>query len=383
MKNKIALHFLKTVSFKSDGRVLKWLESLQKSNITSRVSVIEDLNQEKSEFYYGSELKYNSFFFRKFFTKRKGYPFKILEYLYKSNKELSKFSSDVDIVIYHDVQQYLNLFWVLFFRRKSSKFVIWDIHELPHSKLERFKATQRFISYILQNVDLIIYTNNERRQYLLRKYKYNDNNRYFVLNNFPSEQYNAAPIAELPIDVLKWLGDDKYVLWLGAANRERNFETFLRAYCEYKTIFKLVIIGKIDPFFKDELDVFINDGLIYNNFVPQNEIIKYVDNAYFSVVLYNNISPNNFLCEPNRLFQLINRNIPCIVGCNPTLSSVIIESGGGIVLNDSGTDQREMVKAFELMSENRELYQANIIRSQIKEKFNWDIQFTRLSEKFL
>ena len=370
-------HFLKTVAYRSDGRVLKWVKSLQKHGYFSIVSVVEDSNQNKKEQSDGAAIEYESLSWRKFFKQRNGYPVKIIEYLLKTIKSLRR-HDDVDILIFHDVQQYLNLIFVLFLRIGRKKFVVWDVHELPHDILMRFYLTRFFLKSILERIDLIIYTNNERRDYMIDKIGFDDTGRCFVLNNYPDTFFNRSAPQQLPEHVRNWLGEERFILWMGAANKARNFDTFIQAYDKFKSNFKLIIIGKIDEIFRNEIDALAERDRVFNDFVPQVDIIKYVDNAYFSVVLYNDRSMNNFLCEPNRLYQLINRGVPCIVGHNPTLSRVITSNEAGIVLPDSGTDARSMIGAFDEMILKREVFYDKIRDND--GMYSWDEQFDVLGE---
>jgi len=372
-----AHHFLKTVSYLSDGRVLKWVNYLQRSGIYSVVSIVEDKNKKSVYQEDNVIVDHNELWFRKFFKKRRGYLFKVFEYLIQTIKQIKKYDKS-DFLIFHDVQQYANLFIVIFLGLKGKRRIIWDLHELPHVSLEHFWITRKFIEYILNRVDLIVYTNQERRNYILEKYNVQDQGRFFILNNFPDHHYNQALKNDLPNAVASWLKGRNYILWMGAANDARNFKIFLETFKDFKDRACLVLIGKVLPNFKNEIQELISEGVAYNDFVPQSEIIRYVDNAFFSVVLYKDTSPNNYLCEPNRLYQLVNRNIPCIVGHNPTLKYVIQQTSGGFVLEDDGSSHENMNYAFHEMFEDRNKYSENLRSIAIEKRFCWDNQFELL-----
>lgn len=376
-KQVVVHHFLKTVSFYTDGRVLKWTEFLNKAGYKSIVSVIEDSNSKNVQTQNQVLVETQKLWFRKIFPKRKGYFFKIIEYLFLVLGQIKKYKKS-DILVFHDVQQYLNLFVLIFFNLKRGKKIIWDLHELPHTFLEKFQLTRNFIRYLINRVDLVIYTNNERKDYIRKKYFIQKEKSYFVLNNYPNNSYNTMQHCELEPEIVDWLEDKPYVLWMGAANEARNFTTFLNSYKKVQNKYKLIIIGNIDKKYKEATENLKRENSLFNKFVLQNEIIKYVDNASFSVVLYNASSPNNYLCEPNRLYQLINRSVPAIVGSNPTLKKVIDASKGGIVLPDSGTFEQDMDRAFAEMFAKVDHIKSNLEQSDVRNQFSWDNQFNIL-----
>src|SRR5690606_34640251 len=113
----------------------------------------------------------------------------------------------------------------------------------------------------------------------------------------------------------------------------------------------------------------------FNKYVSQEEIISYVDNAMFSVVLYNYDRPNNKYCEPNRLYQLMTRNIPAVVGSNPTMRIIIEELEAGIVLQDDGRNEDVLREAIESMLIDRMRFKNNLLSIDKTTRFSWSNQF--------
>lgn len=290
--------------------------------------------------------------------------------------------NDSDILIFHDVQQYLNLIFILLFSLFKDRKIVWDLHELPHSILLKYSITRRVLKYILENVDVVVYTNNERREYIYERLKMNENE-YFILNNYPNDIYLNEPHSSLPTVLKDLRGGLLYILWLGGALQGRNFTTFFEAYKKVSDKFNLVILGRVDDLYKDEVNDLIDQGKIYNDFVKQEEMINYIDNAYFSVVLYKDTTPNNYYCEPNRLYQLITRNIPAIVGCNPTMKAIIEKYKAGIVLKDDGSDLELMNNAFHTIinSDTHTELITNMENSTIKDDLTWESQIIYIINK--
>ncbi|MBD1427739.1 glycosyltransferase family protein [Sphingobacterium arenae] len=375
------LHIIKSASYNTDGRLLKWLKSLSENKIPTEVFILED-NNIKGVFKDNDiNIISISLRFRRCFKKGKGYVFKVPELTIKTLSYI--FRRKPDVILFHDLQHYLSILTVLLFIKPFTKTkVLWDLHELPHNGLTSNFITKKILRFMLSHCDFLIYTNKERRAYILEKINHREKD-YYILNNYPSRDYVNVKKADLPDGSINTLGDTPYILWLGAAAEGRNFNTFLTTYKNYKGKYKLVILGKVDDKFKEEIDGLKREGHVFTDFVPQIDMIKYIDNAYFSVVLYRDTSPNNRFCEPNRLYQLLTRNIPIICGNNPTMKSIIEENGGGIVLPDDGSSLETMEMAMMEMVDNYNVYKESEYTYKNTKLMTWDSQFDGVYKKLL
>jgi hypothetical protein len=216
-------HIIKSPSFESDGRLHKWISSLKANKINSKVFFLEDKNEKRIFSFEEMEIKTISLFFRKYFKKRKGYFLKIPEYSLKTWRYLKH--CDCDVLIFHDVQQYLNLLIILIFSICKGKIIVWDLHELPHTVFLKNPITRKVLKYIIEHVDVIVYTNKERRQYIFEKLKMKEK-KYFILNNYPNEYYLYKPHTIFPNKLNKLREGLPYILWLGGVWETRNFTTF-------------------------------------------------------------------------------------------------------------------------------------------------------------
>ena len=370
-------HIIKSSSYHNDGRLQKWIYSLKSHEIDSDVFFLEDKNEKGIRIVNGIEIKTISLFFRKYFKKRKGYFFKIPEYSFKTIRYLNNCNSD--ILIFHDVQQYLNLLIALSLSISKNKTIVWDLHELPHTAFLKNSLTRNFLRYILEHVDIVVYTNEERRQYIFERLRMKEK-KYFILNNYPNDEYLKQPPRALPEELINLRSGLPYILWLGGALKGRNFTSFFESYKKVSNAYNLVILGRIEALYQEEIKSFENKKAIYNSFVKQEEMIDYIDNAFFSVVLYKSTTPNNYYCEPNRLYQLVTRGIPSIVGNNPTMKAIIEKYNGGIVLSDDGTNVSSMDIAFNTITnvEKRHKILENLKNPSIKIELNWNSQFIKL-----
>ena len=382
MQQKSVLHFIKTKSVLSDGRLLKWIESLEKSNIQSKVVALEDLNEANFSIIRKSTkvetIKLQS---RKLFpNKGTGFLIKIPEYSIKSFIRLNR--SNEEFIVFHDNQHYLTLFLLLIFNKFNKRKIIWDLHELPHSIFFKTKLTRKYLSAVLEKCYLVIHTNSQRYEFLHSKIKFKEK-KHVILNNYPDSEYINSEKKEISPEVKDWLKGEPYLLWLGAASNTRCFDTVFEAYKQFSNKYKLIILGDMaENFRKLTLKNNLSER-IWSSFVNQSEIIKFIDSAAFSIVLYKNNSPNNFYCEPNRVYQLLSRKIPVIAGNNPRLSEVVNNKNFGIVLDNDGSDTLSMTDAIKKMIQEHQNFKKTLNETNFENVFSWEEQFNNVLRIFL
>lgn len=373
----IVTHIIKTGVLQRDGRLLKWIESLNNHGIKSKVFILENENTISKGYKDGVEIESTYLISRKFFSSGKGFFLKVPEFTMRTFSFLRR--SNPGVFVFHDMQHYLALF-ILSFCRKNKKQIVWDMHELPHSVFFKTSITKNILKRILENSDLLVYTNKERRDYIHSKLQYKEKS-YAILNNYPDNDYFKINRNKKPA-ILNILREDKpYILWLGAANTARNFSPFLKVFEDNIDKYNLVILGGVEDTYKQKIEKYQKQGFVFNSFVKQDEMINYIDNALLSVVLYNNKSPNNFYCEPNRLYQLISRNIPLVVGHNPTMKRLVEELDCGVVLKDDGSDYESLSEGVQILLSKLNDITSKGMSIDKSILFSWDNQFAKVVEE--
>lgn len=377
MQDKKVLHFIKTKNVLSDGRLLKWIDSLESAKIKSKVIVLEDQNETINTNLDSSlEVEKINLVSRKYFPKKgKGFFLKIPEYSFKSYQKF--ITSKEEIILFHDNQHYLTLCLILIFKQFNKRKIIWDLHELPHSSLLKFAITRKFLKAVFENCYMVIHTNKQRYEFLHSKIKFAEK-KYFILNNYPEIEYILSEKKENLSDVKHWLNEEPYILWLGAATNTRCFDTVFEAYKLYSKNYKLIILGNITNDFKQLIVKNNLSNRIWSAFVNQSQMIHFIDNASFSIVLYKNNSPNNFYCEPNRVYQLLSRKIPVIVGNNPRLLEMVYNKNYGIVLDNDGSDTKTMIEAFKKMIQEHQNFKKTLNETNFENVFSWEDQIKNI-----
>lgn len=258
--------------------------------------------------------------------------------------------------------------------------IIWDLHELPHSILFKFAITRTYLKKVLEKCFMVIHTNEQRRDFLHSKIKFTEKNSS-ILNNFPELDFICSDKKANTTNLTTWLNGESYLLWLGVASKTRCFDAVFDAYKRFSNDYRLIILGSVAKEFQQLIVKHNLSDRIWHSYVNQSEIITFIDNAAFSIVLYKNNSPNNFYCEPNRLYQLLSRKIPVIVGSNPRLAEVVENKKFGIVLDDDGSDVTNMIAAIEKMKNQHAEFKNTLINTDFEKIFSWEKQFSNVIER--
>lgn len=360
----------------NDSRLIKWIDSLAQRGQQSSVYILEDDNIKRVFSYNSTWIFTTNLWSRRFFQKRKGYFFKVIELTIRTLLFVRKDRND--ILVFHDFQ---NIAALILLCMMTNRKLLWDLHELPHPIFFRFKLFKQILRYMLQRVDLAIYTNEERRGYMIDRIGHKEK-AYFILNNFNLETYYQAKVRNIPTEIESWQIEKRpYVIWLGAASRGRNFDRFLQAFLPFFQIYDLVILGSIEKDIQYLIDKDKLRDRIYSDYVSQDKIIDYIDGSSFSVVLYKNNTANNFYCEPNRLYQLVGRGKPVVVGNNPTMAKMILKHRVGIVLEDDGFNIEGLRNSISSLISDYTIFKENLEEVNFAKDFSWENQFEDLGKE--
>lgn len=322
---KVVNHFIKTKSLYSDGRLLKWINSLSDIGITSHVFSIED---KPSNFTHPHIVNFPvRIFFRRFFPIGSGRLLKIIETLFKGVYIILKTKNKN--WLFHDNQFYHLIIASILLKKVSVKNIrlIWDLHELPHGYFLNNFLGRCILKWMYQNCDLILVTNEDRKRYLEQTLEFSLAAE--LLRNYPlkkdilSPDFNTHAVSKSK----NWIEQGDFALWLGSASLGRGFDVFYKWVCQNKL--NLVILGNVSATF----DHIKNKENVFVDFVKQSDLSAYIHKAKVSAVFYKPYSPNNWLCEPNRLYQLMAAGVFVIVGNNPPILRETQEYPNKLVIN--------------------------------------------------
>ncbi|MBL7766064.1 MAG: glycosyltransferase family 4 protein [Chitinophagaceae bacterium] len=104
---------------------------------------------------------------------------------------------------------------------------------------------------------------------------------------------------------------EKYILYQGAVNEGRSFETLIPAMKQVDG--KLIICGAGNFYeqAKQLVDIHhLQDKIIFKGYVPPSQLINYTRNAYVGITLFTDQGKSNYLSLANRFFDYMHHAVP-------------------------------------------------------------------------
>ena len=294
----------------NDNRILNSAKHFDQKGIKTTLIGIDNSNHEyivdQGKI---TKIKTISLQSRKIFKKGSipGYFLKVPEAYFKILLRLRK--EKFDVIIVND-NQFYGLFPFLFLLYRK-KVIVWDMHELPHPIMLN-KITKKYILYLIQKLDLVIYTNTFRQKYLESVINF-QKKPFHILNNFPNRHFIEQPKNPLP-DYLKFNNSKPYVLWMGKTVENRGFDEFMKAMRKNYDKINVVIMGRLENFIPNEQET---DGSLKVIWAKPEQIAEILDNSLVTYIFYNSNLQNLWFCEPNRFYQALARKVTVITGNNP------------------------------------------------------------------
>ena len=257
-------------------------------------------------------------------------------------------------------------FDVVFFILLSNKRIVWDMHELP----EIFMGSiwrKLILKYLMKRCKIIIHANENRLNYLRTNNAISNVENHLIIRNFPNFNDKAQETDDTLNTFKMWKGDATCIYLQGLNDRSRSAIEAVTAVMNTKGC-KGVVVGKFKDDCKQELynkyGENLNARIFFTGMVPQQITPHYIKECTASLILYKNTSPNNYYCEPNRMFQSIVNDCPVVVGCNPPMRDLVEQYGFGVVLKDDGRDPVIISKALDYVIENIDPIKENILRNK-------------------
>lgn len=298
---------------------------------------------------------------------RKGFLLiKVLEFYYKVRKKVSSY----DLLWIIDDQVFL-------FLLLSNKKKIWDLHEIPAgiigSRLKNylFKRMQKRCSSV-------IHANHERINYLNGLGLIETPKIHIVLRNYPDRDWleNVNLVSDEFIKFKKWINCKEFIYIQGVNSRNRYAIETLSSIIEAACI-KAVVIGNVEievlQYLRIKYGKRLVEWIYFTGQLNQDKTASFIFHSKFSMVFYSLNTPNNRFCEPNRMFQCLALSKPVIVGCNPTMKSVVEKYKVGIVQDSDGSDINEGISSIKNMMYNYDEYFENI--KKYHSLFSWEKQY--------
>ncbi|MBN1780267.1 glycosyltransferase [bacterium] len=175
----------------------------------------------------------------------------------------------------------------------------------------------------------------------------------------------------------------KILLYQGILVRGRGIELCIRLVARLQE-YGLVLLGggEHESDFRELVQTLkIEDRVIFAGKIPQHELFRYTVGCDIGLALIDNISKNNELALPNKLFEYIMAGLPVIVSDLPQMRHIVETYGiGGIISENSITEAAELLAEWDRHPEKFQHLKSNCQKAAAD--LNWDREFGQYSPLF-
>ncbi|WP_226655333.1 glycosyltransferase [Guptibacillus hwajinpoensis] len=237
--------------------------------------------------------------------------------------------------------------------------LIYDSHELFNEMTGRNAVDRRFgyalEAKLMSQVDRFITVN----PYLIDKFskRYGKLPPSIYLQNIPllgleQERKNAHYFHHL-----YGIPTDKIILlYQGGFSKNRGIELCVKAMNHLPDQYHLVLLGDGD--IKKALTQLVEVEMLtsrvhFHPKVPPSEILSLTKEADIGLVMYENVSENNYYSTPNKIFEYMLMGLPVVSSNHPGKSYLLEEYDFGIAVDEN---EQAIVKGIETIQQRRNYY---------------------------
>jgi glycosyltransferase involved in cell wall biosynthesis len=291
--------------------------------------------------------------------------------------KLKLFFSRYDIYFAEDL--YTLPLVTIFGKIKGGK-VIYDSREIfGHlAGLNKKKTVQSLIRsierFFIKKADVITVTGEMDKEYLIKEYKLDN---IVVIRNLPKyskpeksfdfrNKFNISP-------------SKKILIYQGMIHHGRGIKIvfeFLQKNDNY--IFIILGEGAQKDYFENlATEMKIEKNVIFFGKVSQSELLKYTKGGDVGLSLIENISLSYFYALPNKLFEYIMAEIPCVVSDLPQMDNIVKKYKVGLSIPQNNAD--ELNSSLEYIFQNGNFYKELVENcKKASDELNWDKEIEKL-----
>jgi glycosyltransferase involved in cell wall biosynthesis len=171
---------------------------------------------------------------------------------------------------------------------------------------------------------------------------------------------------------------EKYILYQGAVNEGRSFETLLPAIKILNC--KLIICGEGNFFTQAQQlvkDLKIEHLVDFKGYIKPDKLIEYTQNAHIGITLFTNEGLSNYYSLANRFFDYMHANVPQVCTNYPEYNLINQSFEIAVLCNNTTVDEivQSIQKLWSDDSFHNELKQNCKLA---KEKYNWQQEEIKL-----
>ena len=203
----------------------------------------------------------------------------------------------------------------------------------------------------------------------------------FISNEFEKMyrvKYQVMRNVTLKKDILIPDKKEKYILYQGAVNEGRSFETIIPA---MKIVNATLIICGDGNFINEAKKLVaenkLKDKIIFKGYFPPDELQSYTLNAWVGINLIDNKGLNNYYSLANRFFDYMHAGVPQLCIDFPAYREINDQFEIAVLISDLTPEN--IASQINILLEDESLYkrlQQNCMRA--REIFNWQNEEKKL-----
>jgi glycosyltransferase involved in cell wall biosynthesis len=275
----------------------------------------------------------------------------------------------------------------------SSKKYIYESHEMvfglnyPYFR-GRWRHFWRFIEKtIIRKSEYFFTTDPYRLRFIRRYYNIKSENVGYILNA-PLMCISKAKKEE---NRNKFnFGSQFVVSYCGGIMKGRGIESIIEAYANFKNKGShtlLLLAGSIEDDYRKALNKMIlkmginTNEILFTGKLDNSILMQYMSASDATFAIYNNVSLNNRMCSPNKVFDALHSKTYLIASNSFLTANIVSKNNVGVILKT--INPQNIVLAIEQCYEkkNNPLNDQNWKAMQLK--FCWESEFERVKSHIL
>lgn len=170
----------------------------------------------------------------------------------------------------------------------------------------------------------------------------------------------------------------KYILYQGAVNEGRSFETLIPAMKHVDAILIICGDGNLMAEVKELVKQYqLEEKIIFKGMLPPDELKKYTSEAYIGITIFENKGMSNYYSLANRFFDYMQAGVPQLCVNYPAYSELNNEHEIAYLIDD--TKAETITSALNTLLRNEDLWRRlHSNCRQAAEELNWENEAKKL-----
>jgi len=275
----------------------------------------------------------------------------------------------------------------------SSKIYIYESHEMVFGlNYPYFRGKWRhFWSFIEKNIvkrsEYFFTTDAYRLKFIRRYYKIKNDNIGYILNVPPI----ASSVGEKEKNQIKFNFEDQFVVsYCGGIIEGRGIESIIEAFAEFQKETKksvLLLAGSIEDNYQELLINQIkksginSNKVIFTGKLDNDTLMSYMSASDVTFALYSNVSLNNRMCSPNKVFDALHSQTYVITTKSFLTTDIVSKNNIGEILHS--INPSSIVSALEECYNKRNNQITNERWEALQLKYCWESEFERVKKHII